>query len=130
VKHVNEHEVEGIRAPAPHARTLKHLAAPWTIGSTKIWLGISKVDPGSTSNSHLHEVQEEIFYVLSGRGRIAVGDESVEVTPGSVVVVPAGMLHQLINTGDETLEVLAAVAPPFDEQEFEVRHELDTDDAT
>ena len=127
MKHVREHEVEGFRAPAPHARTLKHLAAPWTIGSQNLWLGMSKIDPGSSSNPHHHDVQEEIFYVVSGHGQIVVGEERADVEPGSVVVVPPGQTHYLVNTSDETLKVLAAVAPPFEQRDFEAQHKLDED---
>ena len=125
MKHVKEHEVEGVRAPAPHARTLKHLAAPWTIGSQNLWVGMSKVDPGSSSNPHHHDVQEEIFFVVSGHGKIVVDGEEAIVEPGSVVVVPPGSEHYLVNTTDETLKVLAAVSPPFEQKDFETRHKLD-----
>ena len=45
MKHIRAHQTDGIRAPAPHARTLKHLIAPWTVGSANIWVGLSEVDP-------------------------------------------------------------------------------------
>jgi mannose-6-phosphate isomerase-like protein (cupin superfamily) len=125
MKHVKEHEVEGIRASPPYARTLKHLAAPWTIGTQNLWIGMSKVDPGSRSNPHHHDVQEEVFYVVSGHGEIEVGNEREPIEPGSVIVVPPGMTHSLINTGDETLKVFSAVAPPFEQRDFETRHRLD-----
>ena len=124
MKHIREHEVEGVRAPEPHARTLKHLAAPWTVGSQHMWVGMSKVDPGSSSNPHHHDVQEEIFFVVSGHGEIVVDDERAAVEPGSVVVVPPGATHCLINTGDETLKVLATVSPPFEQRDFDTRHQL------
>jgi mannose-6-phosphate isomerase-like protein (cupin superfamily) len=124
MKHVKEHEVDGVRAAPPYARTLKHLVAPWTLPAEKMWVGMSKVDPGSCSNPHSHERQEEIFYVVGGRGEIEVGDEKEAVEPGSIVVVPPTLIHSLINTGDETLKVLSVVSPPFEKSDFEQRHRL------
>jgi mannose-6-phosphate isomerase-like protein (cupin superfamily) len=122
MRHVKEHEVEGERFEKPYARIIKHLAAPWTLGTTKLWLGVSKIDPGSCSNSHAHDAAEEIFYVVSGYGKIRIGAEEEDVEPGSCVFVASGEEHQLINTGDETLKVVAATAPPLQLDEFEAVH--------
>lgn len=124
MKHVKEHEVDGVRAEAPYARTLKHLIAPWTVAAERMWVGMSKVDPGSRSNPHSHDHQEEVFYVVSGRGEIQVGDEFAEVESGSVVVVPPTVIHSLINGADETLKVLSIVSPPFEKTDFDTRHRL------
>ena len=119
---VHVEEVAGTRFPAPHARTIKHLVAPWTTGSTHLWLGVSEVDAGSSSNPHRHPRQEEIFVVLEGSGIIAVDGVSVPVRPGSVVLVAPGEQHQLISTAAERLRVLSAVAPPFSAEDFAAAH--------
>lgn len=111
---VQEQEVTGDRMEAPYARVVKHLVAPWNMGTSKIWMGISVIDPNSASNPHAHEHQEEIFYCLSGKGLIRVGEEEAEITSGSCIFVPQGVVHQLVNTqSDEVLRVLSATAPPF-----------------
>jgi mannose-6-phosphate isomerase-like protein (cupin superfamily) len=111
---VREHEVTGDRMDPPYARVVKHLVAAWNAGATHLWLGVSVIDPLSSSNLHVHEGQEEVFYCLSGRGRIRVGDEEASFEPGCCVFVPPGVAHQLINTqSDEVLRVLSATAPPF-----------------
>jgi mannose-6-phosphate isomerase-like protein (cupin superfamily) len=124
VKHVREQDVAGTRAPPPNARTLKHLATPWTLGTQNLWLGLSEVDPGSSSNLHFHELNEEIFYVVSGQGFVQVDEECQPVGPGSVVVVPPGAQHRLVNLGTEVLKVLASVSPPFEQSDFETKHLL------
>jgi mannose-6-phosphate isomerase-like protein (cupin superfamily) len=125
VRHIRQQDVTGVRAPAPHARTLKHLAAPWTIGSEKLWVGLSEVDPGSSSNRHSHAENEEVFYVVSGRGFVEVDDERQAVGPGSVVLVPAGSEHCLVNPGDEMLQVICSVSPAFELSAFDASHLLD-----
>jgi mannose-6-phosphate isomerase-like protein (cupin superfamily) len=114
MQHIREQDVAGERMEAPYARVVKHLAAPWTMGTAKIWVGISVIEPRSASSPHAHPHQEEVFYCLSGTGLIKVGDEQVDIATGSCVFVPEGAVHQLINTQPgEVLRVLGATAPAF-----------------
>lgn len=124
MKHVHAHEVEGIRAPAPNSRTLKHLLAPWTTGSEQLWIGLSEIDSHSCSNPHSHP-NEEAFFVISGYGDVVVGDEREQIGPGSAVLVPGGTTHQLVNTSAEVLRVLCSVAPAFDRGIFDQAHDLE-----
>jgi mannose-6-phosphate isomerase-like protein (cupin superfamily) len=120
--YVREQDVEGDRIGPPHQRVIRHLVAPWTMGSQHLWLGTSSVDPGFTSNAHAHEDQEEVFYCVSGRGRIKVDDEEMPLEPGVVVFVAPKSIHQLINDGDEILKVVSAVAPPFIPEKYRQDH--------
>jgi len=121
---IQEQDVAGDRMEAPHARVVKHLVAPWNMGASKIWLGISVIDPSSSSNPHAHEHQEEVFYCLSGNGLIRVEDKEAEISPGSCVFVPEGAVHQLVNTQPgEVLRVLSATAPPFSQDGWSTVHE-------
>jgi len=120
---VQEEEVAGARMEAPYAREVKHLVAHWNAGATKIWLGVSVIEPNSASNPHAHESQEEVFYCLSGRGLIRVGAEEAEMRPGSCIFIPEGTLHQLVNTqADEVLRVLGATAPSFNQEGWSALH--------
>lgn len=122
---VHEDNVVGDKIGPPHQREIKHLSAKWTLGSQNLWLGSSNVDPGYTTNPHFHETQEEIFYCVSGKGRIRVDDEEHEFYPGMVCYVPAKCTHQLINDGDEVLKVVAAVSPAFEREQFIKDHDMD-----
>lgn len=123
MKHVRAHEVEGVRAPAPNSRTLKHLIAPWTVGSENLWMGLSEVDPHSCSNAHSH-VNEEAFFVVSGYGDVIVAGQREPVEPGSAVLVPSCAEHQLVNTSEEVLRVLCSAAPAFERAVFDQAHNL------
>ena len=124
MKHIREHEVAGVQVPGPHARTLKHLVAPWVGGSARVWIGMTKIDPRSSSNQHSHPEKEEIFYVVAGRGEIAVASERQAIEAGSVIIIPPGMDHQLFNDSDETLKVLSVVSPAFEASEFNLQHSI------
>lgn len=54
--------------------------------------------------------EDEIYYVVSGRATIRVGDEDRPVNPGSVVYVAATVPHRF-HTIVEDLELLVIFAP-------------------
>jgi mannose-6-phosphate isomerase-like protein (cupin superfamily) len=122
MKYIHEQDVEGDRIGPPHQRVIRHLVTPENMGSQYLWLGTSSVDPGFTSNAHAHEDQEEVFYCVSGQGRIKVDDEEAPLEPGIVVYVPPKAVHKLINDGEEILKVVSAVAPPFIPEKYRKDH--------
>jgi mannose-6-phosphate isomerase-like protein (cupin superfamily) len=59
-----------------------------------------------------HEGVEEIYYVLRGSGQFVLGEDRLEVRPGSAVYVPPGVAHRAINGADEEMELLWFNSPP------------------
>ena len=53
---------------------------------------------------HSHEVEDELFLVLSGRLRMQFRDREVVLDPGELIVVPHGVEHRPVADGD--VEVL------------------------
>ena len=88
---------------------MAQLAGP--IGAVAIGANLSRVPPGKAAFPHHHHfANEEHFFILSGSGRLRVGDETFAVKPHDYIVNLAGgpeHAHQLINTGDEDLVYLA-----------------------
>jgi len=60
---------------------------------------------------HLHDGASEIFYFVSGKCRLEVGDTDEYFEPGDFILVPPGVPHNLWNAGDEDLLVFWIVAP-------------------
>ena len=58
---------------------------------------------------HLHDREEEIFYILSGTGRVTEGDTTSIVGPGDAVLTGAGGGHAIENAGEEPLDLLATI---------------------
>jgi mannose-6-phosphate isomerase-like protein (cupin superfamily) len=55
----------------------------------------------------LHEQHEdEVYYVLSGKGVMTVDDTKVDMTPGTAVLTRPGSSHSLKQIGSEDLVVL------------------------
>lgn len=57
------------------------------------------VDAGQSVPPHIHEHKDEVFDVIEGQGVIVVDGRVVPAGPGSMVFVPAGVLHSLRNEG-------------------------------
>jgi len=64
--------------------------------------GVATVNPGGEIAAHTHHDREELFYILSGMGRLeAGGDPPREVTSGDAIWFPIGCEHRLSNAGPQ-----------------------------
>ena len=70
-------------------------------------LNEAKINPGRETALHRHESMVEYYYFTSGYGSVKMGGGEGDVTVGSVVMVPAGVDHQIRNEGDVDLEFIA-----------------------
>src|SRR5438552_9507634 len=43
---------------------------------------------------HYHERTDEVYYVLSGQGRMSLDEKEIELSEGVVVYVPRGVKHR------------------------------------
>lgn len=71
--------------------------------------GIYVLDAGETDPQSPH-TEDELYYVIAGRGIVTVGDETRPVVPGSLVFVPATVPHRFHDIA-ERLELLVAFGP-------------------
>ena len=69
------------------------------------------VSPGTSIPVHLHEKEDEIIFIQSGRGDATLGEARVSLEAGSTLFVPQGTWHGGRNTGDETLRWIAFYSP-------------------
>jgi uncharacterized cupin superfamily protein len=81
------------------------------LGLTKLGVNVTRVPPGKAGVPfHSHRVNDEMFYILSGRGELRLGAARHPVQTGDMIGCPAGgpeTAHQLVNTGSEPLVYLA-----------------------
>lgn len=95
----------------------KDLVGPESTGSEHIKINITEYLPGYTHKLHMHPDQEEVIYVLSGKGRSEGKERSHKIGPGSVVFVPAGEYHATVNASEtETLRAIIIKSPPGNEE--------------
>ncbi len=81
------------------------------IGAKNLGCSLTIVPPGKRAFPfHVHHVNEEMFFILSGAGALRHGSETYPVRAGDVISSPPGgaeAAHQLVNTGSEDLRYLA-----------------------
>jgi mannose-6-phosphate isomerase-like protein (cupin superfamily) len=73
-------------------------------------LGLYRHEVGASVPQEPH-TEDEVYFVVSGRGAIEIDGTDHAVTSGSVVYVPAGAAHHFHDV-TEPLQVLVAFAPP------------------
>lgn len=67
--------------------------------------------PGGGSAPHIQRHEDEAFFVLEGTYSALIGDERVDLGPGSYVFVPRGTVHALTNSGNTTARMLSMITP-------------------
>jgi len=77
---------------------------------TTLSVGLYALAAGAVDRQQPHG-EDEVYHVVSGRGRITVGEETRDVGPGSVVFVGATVPHRFHDIGEE-LRSLVFFAPP------------------
>ena len=63
------------------------------------------LQPGSGIGYH-EQKEDEIYYVISGRGTMTLDGKTVDITPGTAVLTRTGSSHSLKQAGSEDLVVL------------------------
>lgn len=75
-------------------------------------LAIAEVEVGSETYRHVLE-QDEVYYLLAGKGEMHIGEDVAEVSRGAAVLIPGGQVQWIKNIGDEVLRFAAIVSPPW-----------------
>lgn len=68
---------------------------------------------GETTAPSTHDNEEEVYIVMSGKGRVKVGEMEQEVETGTVIYVPRNAVHQSTGISDEDF-IFVCVAIYFD----------------
>lgn len=69
------------------------------------------LEPGQAQKVHSHAGATKFYYVLEGRGRFTVGEETSALEPGGVAWSAPGEPHGVENDSGERLVLLVAMAP-------------------
>lgn len=80
----------------------------------------ARVPPGVTTRWHRLQGIVERYVILSGNGRVEVGEQSPrEVAAGDVVSIPAMSAQRIANIGADDLVFLAVCTPRFTHDTYE-----------
>ena len=78
------------------------------------------VPAGEATLPHRLHASTELYYILSGSGRMHIGSEAEDVRPGQIVLIPPRAVQHIENTGTGDLSFLCIVAPPWREGDEEL----------
>jgi mannose-6-phosphate isomerase-like protein (cupin superfamily) len=99
-------EVDGLEASRSAASQLYHEFLRRDSMSAGLYVLRTREDDPQTPHG-----QDELYYVISGRGRFRVGGEDRPVGPGTILFVEAGVEHRF-HTITQDISVLVVFAPP------------------
>jgi len=81
-------------------------------------LTVMRLAPGEDIGLEAHPHLDQFLRIEQGRGRAELGrsegsvEETHDVGPDWAIVVPAGIWHNVVNTGDEELKLYSLYSPP------------------
>jgi uncharacterized RmlC-like cupin family protein len=64
------------------------------------------LEPGAIIGEHLHEGDEEVYFVVEGHGTMIVDGEEHPIGPGDVSVCRSGHSHGIRNSEDGTMRLI------------------------
>ncbi len=79
---------------------------------------LEQICDGAPAPMHVHENEEEAFYVLDGSVDLYLGDEVHHVDAGAFCLVPRGTPHTFTSTSAEPARMLVLVSPSGFEKFF------------
>jgi quercetin dioxygenase-like cupin family protein len=82
-----------------------------TTDSPRFNLGIITFAAGRELESHVHDEEDDSFYILDGELTFLLGDEEVRAPAGTFVLIPPGVEHGFRNDTDEVVRILNIHAP-------------------
>ena len=107
--YAKEQDAEWLQLPG---RLWKKLIGPENSECQNMIFGMVSFPPGSDPGTHKHESEEEIIYVVSGRGETKVGDEIYPLEPGVAVYTEPGIEHGVKTLGNDPLVLICVFSPP------------------
>src|ERR1700691_309462 len=80
---------------SPHVATIALLADATETGAALSVVRVTLADGVAGAQPHRHSLGTELFYLLSGRAQVLVGDRLVQAGGGDLLVVPPAVPHAL-----------------------------------
>lgn len=75
-------------------------------------LVLMSLNPGEEIGEEVHDDRDQFFRFEEGRGEVIIDGTANPVKSDFAVIVPAGAVHNVRNTGNEPLRLYTIYAPP------------------
>ncbi len=89
-----------------------YLLGPQNSAARNLAFGVAEFPAGTTAAAHMHAHEEEIVFILSGRGAIVAGEQQIALEPGIAVFIPPALEHQIRVEEAEPLRLVTLFSPP------------------
>lgn len=109
----NLNEIEGRTYPA-RRRTQNLVGGPSPIQAKNFSMGYVTLEPNGGQVPWHNQEQEEVYFIVEGRGEMCLGQERQILASGQAVFIPPGEFHQLTNIGDTPLIMIYCYGPAGD----------------
>lgn len=73
---------------------------------------VMDVKPGEDIGKEIHPNEDQVLYLISGRGTVYMDGKEMDFNKGDCVLVPAGTEHNFTTTGDESMKIITTYSPP------------------
>ena len=80
-------------------------------GATTFQLWEQTLPLGGYITPHTHEFEESLTF-LTGEAVVRLDGEEAIIGPDTTIFIPAGILHEVRNNGDEPVRLIAVLAHP------------------
>ena len=77
-------------------------------------MGFVTLEPNGGQVPWHNQEQEEVYFLVSGRTEMCLGDERREMNAGQVVFIPSGVFHQMTNRSEEPATFIYCYGPAGD----------------
>ena len=98
-------------------------------GASQVTVAVGVIPPGHVSPTHLHDIDEEVLYVLQGELTAILDGEEYTVGPGGTVFIPPGTWMALENRTETSVFSLGVLSRGELEECFRVLFSPDANEA-
>lgn len=77
----------------------------------KSQLVLMALRPGQEIGTEVHD-GDQVIYLIEGDGFAVLDDARKKIEKGSIVFIPAGVRHNIVNTDGEAMKLFTIYAPP------------------
>jgi mannose-6-phosphate isomerase-like protein (cupin superfamily) len=82
-----------------------------TADTPRFNFGIVEIQPGRDLEQHVHDEEDDAFYIVEGEMTFLFGSDEALAPPGTFVLVPPRVEHGFRNDGDVPVRMLNIHAP-------------------
>src|SRR3954447_10448761 len=82
-----------------------------TADTPRFTFGIIEIAAGRELEEHVHDQEDDAFFIIEGEMTFTFAGEEVEAPPGTFVLAPPGVLHGFRNDGTVPVRMLNIHAP-------------------